>query len=148
MRRARLHEFITELITNTWTDNDAVLDDQDAFGALYHHLNQAGDGDAHGIEQAWTTLVDSLSDTRPRLARRHADNHPRRIPGQQTRLGTHCVALRRRASATPRLAWSRPADSTPGRDDPQSGSGYGVSARQAVNAATTMGVAGAQQLTT
>jgi hypothetical protein len=67
MRRARLHEFVADLIEAAWTGDDAdvaaaVLADQDAYGALCHHLNDAGGGDATGIEQAWLALVASLSD--------------------------------------------------------------------------------------
>jgi len=67
MRKPPLRQLVTELIELTWTDTNAdvaqaVLDDHDAFDVLCHHLNETGDGTANGIEQAWNTLADSLSD--------------------------------------------------------------------------------------
>lgn len=68
MRRARLHEYVTELVQNEWTDDDAdvaeaVLDDEDAFGALCHRLNEAGDGDQDDINEVWQDVVGGLSDS-------------------------------------------------------------------------------------
>lgn len=67
MRREKLHEFVTELIESTWNGDyddvaEAVLSDEDAFGALCYRLNEAGDGDAAGIEEAWEQVVEQLDD--------------------------------------------------------------------------------------
>ena len=61
MRRAQLHQLVTDLIERTWTgDNadvaEAVLTD-DAFAALCHHLNETGN-----VEQAWAGLVAGIDD--------------------------------------------------------------------------------------
>jgi hypothetical protein len=66
MRRQQLHEYVTDLVRQTWNGVDAdvaeaVVDD-DAFGALAYRLNEAGGGEAAGITEAWNELIDSLSD--------------------------------------------------------------------------------------
>ena len=66
MRRQQLHEYVTDLVRQTWNGVDAdvaeaVVDDE-AFGALAYRLNEAGGGDAAGITEAWNELIDSLSD--------------------------------------------------------------------------------------
>ncbi|WP_280406604.1 hypothetical protein [Nocardia carnea] len=73
MRRAQLHQLVTDLIKNTWTgDNadvaEAVLAD-DAFGALCHHLNETGD-----VEQAWADLVSGIDDNALDFVAGRADN--------------------------------------------------------------------------
>ncbi len=66
MREARLHTFVTELITGTWIGEDAdvaeAVTGDEAFGVLARRLDEAGDGVAEGIAQAWTQLVTGLSD--------------------------------------------------------------------------------------
>lgn len=66
MREARLHVYVTELVTNTWTGEDAdvaeAVTGDEAFDVLARRLNEAGDGEPAGIATAWTDLVASLSD--------------------------------------------------------------------------------------
>lgn len=67
MRRQQLHEYVTDLVRQTWGGVDAdvaeaVIDDEEAFGALAYRLNEAGGGEAAGITEAWNELIDSLSD--------------------------------------------------------------------------------------
>jgi hypothetical protein len=73
MRRAQLHQLVTDLIEHTWTgDNadiaEAVLTD-DAFGALCHHLNETGD-----IEQTWAGLLAGIDDNALDFLADRADN--------------------------------------------------------------------------
>ncbi|WP_280264662.1 hypothetical protein [Nocardia wallacei] len=73
MRRAQLHQLVTDLIEQTWTGDNAdvaaaVLAD-DAFGALCHHLNQTGD-----VEAAWSQLVGTVDDDALDFLADRADN--------------------------------------------------------------------------
>lgn len=67
MRNQPRIDLLTELVTNTYDgDNadvaDAILGDDDAFGALAHRLDEVGGGTAEGLEETWNQLVESLSD--------------------------------------------------------------------------------------
>lgn len=67
MRRAQLTEFVTNLVTNTWTGEDAdvaeaVLSDKDAVAALAFRLQDAGGSTPDGLTQAWNHVVSQLDD--------------------------------------------------------------------------------------
>ncbi|MGW4635562.1 hypothetical protein [Nocardia sp. NPDC004415] len=73
MRRAQLHKLVTELIEQTWGGDDAdvaeaILAD-DAFGALCHHLHEAGD-----VEPVWAKLIESFDDKTLDFLAERADN--------------------------------------------------------------------------
>lgn len=61
MRRAQLHQLVTDLIKQTWNGDDAdvahaVLNDE-AFDVLCRYLQEAGD-----IATVWAQLVGTLTD--------------------------------------------------------------------------------------
>lgn len=78
MRRAQLHQLVTDLIERTWSGDDADLADailrDDAFGALCHHLQHASDGDAEAIERVWADLVATIDDATLDFLAEDADN--------------------------------------------------------------------------
>lgn len=68
MRKAQLHEFVTGLVTSTWTGENAdvaesVLADEDAFGALVHRLQQAGGTEPDGLTAAWNAVLAQIDDS-------------------------------------------------------------------------------------
>lgn len=73
MRRAQLHQLVTDLIENTWTGDNAdiaeVILADDAFGALCHHLNETGD-----VERAWAGLTAEIDDNALDFLTERADN--------------------------------------------------------------------------
>ncbi|MBF6138272.1 hypothetical protein IU501_35455 [Nocardia otitidiscaviarum] len=76
MRRAQLHQFVTGLVEQTWTGDNAdvaraVLRDE-AFGALCYRLSEIGD--AADIERAWAGLVDDIDDSALDFLAERADN--------------------------------------------------------------------------
>lgn len=73
MRREQLHQLVTDLVEQTWNGADAdlaeaILED-DAFGALCHHLHQAGD-----VAWVWSRLVESFDDDTLDFLTERADN--------------------------------------------------------------------------
>lgn len=79
MRLSKLHEFVSGLVTDTWTgDNadvaEAVLNDTDAFGALVFRLQQAGGTEPDGVTTVWNELVDGLDDSTLDFLAERADN--------------------------------------------------------------------------
>jgi hypothetical protein len=79
MRKAQLHEFVTDLVTSTWTGENAdvataVLADEDAFGALVHRLQQTGGTEPDGVTTAWNAVLDQLDDTTLDFLAERADN--------------------------------------------------------------------------
>ncbi|MFC9898503.1 hypothetical protein ACFVMC_32835 [Nocardia sp. NPDC127579] len=69
MRRERLHQLVTDLVTTTWTGDNAdvatAIVSDDAFGALCFRLHETG-SDAAGIERRWAALVETAVDERTR----------------------------------------------------------------------------------
>lgn len=68
MREAQLREYVTGLVTSTWTGENhdvakAVTADEDAFGALVFRLQQAGGTDPDGLTSVWNEVVDQLDDS-------------------------------------------------------------------------------------
>lgn len=68
MRKAQLREYVTGLVTATWSGENAdvaqaVTADEDAFGALVFRLQQAGGSEPAGLTGAWNELVDQLDDS-------------------------------------------------------------------------------------
>jgi hypothetical protein len=62
-----LHEHVTALITSAWGDTDpdlveAIVGDEDAFGALCHRLNLEGDGSEDGVAAAWDAVLEQIDD--------------------------------------------------------------------------------------
>lgn len=79
MRSYELHEFVTNLVTDEWTEADedvatAILADNEAFGALCHRLNDASDGERGRIQSAWAELMAGLSDDELDFLAERADN--------------------------------------------------------------------------
>ena len=68
MRKARVREFVTDLVTSTWNGEntdvaEAVLADEDAFGALVFRLQQVGGTEPDGLKSAWHTVVEQVDDS-------------------------------------------------------------------------------------
>ena len=68
MRKAQLHEFVTGLVTSTWSGENAdvaesVLADEEALGALAHRLQQVGGSEPEGLTAAWHAMLAQLDDS-------------------------------------------------------------------------------------